>query len=287
MAQALQRLRDRKTALNDAAAADPRPTVILGEPEACLMPHSSLVPRQPGYAAGLRAPASHNVQLAVETGSGVIVHHDLVGNANDGPCLVPMAKAAASILAGGALPVEVVADAGHASAGAAAELEAAGVVTILPMRRGRTPPGYHGRDRFTCDAQADRYICPAGQELRRFSRKPDKDDLHRYRTAPGRCQVCPRKRSCTPAKRREVNRSIHAAALERAVGRSAARPEAMHARKTTVEPTFGTFKRRFGGRFLLRGEAKAASEIALAVLAHNLARVARLMGARQLREALA
>lgn len=237
------------------------------------MPHSPPVPRQPGY----------NVQLAVDTGRGVIVHHDLVGNANDAPCLGPMATVAAIVLADDGMSIEVVADAGDASARAAVELATAGIVTILPMRRGRTPPGYYGRDRFTYDAEADLHVGPAGHELRRFSRKPDKDDLHRYRTAPGLGRACPLKSSCTPAKRREVNRSIHAAALERA----AARPAAMHARRTTVEPTFGTLKRRFGGRFLLRGKAKAAGEMALAVLAHNLARVARLMGIPQLQEALA
>lgn len=92
---------------------------------------------------------------------------------------------------------------------------------------------------------------------------------------------------CTPAKARTVHRLINEAALNRVGARLKADPSAMPQRAQSVEPAFATLKRwMHGGRFLLRGKAKASTEIKLISLAFNLKRLANLHGTTRLLEAL-
>ena len=60
----------------------------------------------------------------------------------------------------------------------------------------------------------------------------------------------------------------------------------MAQRAQSVEPAFATLKRwMHGGRFLLRGKAKATTEIKLAALAFSLKRLANTHGAHTLTRA--
>lgn len=61
----------------------------------------------------------------------------------------------------------------------------------------------------------------------------------------------------------------------------------MVVRRCTAEHPFGTVKEYLGTRFRLRGQIKAATETALAVLGYNLGRAAKLLGRQALIEALA
>ena len=62
----------------------------------------------------------------------------------------------------------------------------------------------------------------------------------------------------------------------------------MAERAQSVEPAFGTLERWLhSGRFLLRGRAKARTELGLVTLAFNLNRLTNLHGAAKMQAALA
>src|SRR3954470_25067019 len=109
-AAALHALSVRRAELDQLAAkldAEQRNTLVEGEPEA----------RPMGTGKGPKPP-SYNLQTAVDADSGLIVHHEVTGEANDTRQLYPMAKATKDVLKTDKLTV--VADAGYSSDAAAA-----------------------------------------------------------------------------------------------------------------------------------------------------------------------
>jgi len=83
-----------------------------------------------------------------------------------------------------------------------------------------------------------------------------------------------------------VSRHLHEEALTRMHAR--ATPEAMRRRRCTVEHPFAGLKYRIfeKPRFLLRGLAGAATEMALATLVWNLKRAIRVLGTQALQRQL-
>jgi hypothetical protein len=118
------------------------------------------------------------------------------------------------------------------------------------------------------------------------------DDVARERGYTAKrtdCRACPLEPQCTKAAARHVTRLLDDAALGRVSTHLAAAPELMQQRAQTVEPAFATRERWMhgGGRFLLRGKAKATTEIKLVNLACNLERLITIHGSKRLLEALA
>jgi Transposase DDE domain len=75
--------------------------------------------------------------------------------------------------------------------------------------------------------------------------------------------------------------------LEAAQKRLDKNPQAMRARRETVEHTFGTLKMRMGAtHFLMKRLPKVAGEMALHVLAYNLTRVMNIIGTQALMPAI-
>lgn len=65
------------------------------------------------------------------------------------------------------------------------------------------------------------------------------------------------------------------------------KPDAMMLRKSTVEHVFGTIKHWMGWtHFLMRRKTNVATEMSLHVLAYNLKRVIRILGAANLIDAM-
>ena len=91
------------------------------------------------------------------------------------------------------------------------------------------------------------------------------------------------KARCTKAKNRVISRWEHEHVLEAAQKRLDQNPQAMRARRETVEHPFGTLKMRMGAtHFLMKRLPKVATEMALHVLAYNLTRVMNIMGVKPL-----
>jgi transposase len=276
-AAALAALRARRSELDRLAAtleAEGRNTLVEGELEA----------RPMGIGKGPKPP-SYNVQTAVDTETGLILHHDVTTEATDNRLLHPMAKAAKEAL--GAETLTVVADAGYSNGAAAAACEADRITPCVPANRAINNQGdgtLFDRSAFAYEPDSDSYRCPAGRRLVR------KQLMRREACvvyAATNCSGCVLKARCTRAERRLLTRHIHEDALDRMNARVEADPSLMRRRRCAVEHPFGTLKRMTGGRFLTRGLRGTRAEMALSVLAYNLRRSLNLAGFNTLRTALA
>jgi transposase len=263
----LKQRRDELAALAATMAGEERELGVLGETEA----------RPMGKGKGAKPP-SYNVQTAVDPKSHIVVHHEVTTEATDNRLLLPVARAAKRVLRTEKLTA--IADAGYANGAHAAACEAEAIAPAVPVPKPTNPRGdFFSADTFLYDAASDSYTCPAGRKLLRHGSN-QRDEAYCYRAED--CSGCPLKQSCTTAERRFVYRSMHHDAMQRMAARVTADPSLMKTRRCTVEHPFGTIKQYLGGRFLLRGVLKAATETALAVLGYNLGRAAKLLGQREL-----
>jgi len=228
---------------------------------------------------------AYNVQTAVDAEHALIVTHAVTLDAADHRCLLPMAEAASQAL-GRPATLNVVADTGYSNGAHASRCEEFGIVTHVPAKRSVNPFGLFDRSLFTYRADSDTFLCPEGKTLTRKQLNLPMRTI-RYEAAVKDCRACPSRSLCTKSAWRVVSRSIDDDALNRMNAR--ATPAAMRLRRTTVEHPFGTIKYRIFGhpRLLLRGLAGAQTEISIAIMAYNLKRILKVLGATRLTQALA
>jgi transposase len=237
---------------------------------------------------------SYNVQLSVDADLQIVLDAEAVANPSDSGQLAPAAGRVAEVLEvqptaedGDQPAITLLADAGYSSAKDAVACEKLGLAPVFPVTRTVNPHGaFFDRTAFAYDAETDRLICPAGKPLK--PQATPQDGAIVYTAKKTDCRACPLKPQCTSAAARHVTRLLDEAALERVSARLKATPELMNKRAQSVEPAFATLKRwMHGGRFLLRGKAKATTEINLATLAFNLKRLTTIHSTARLLEALA
>jgi transposase len=240
---------------------------------------------RPMRMAGGFAPA-YNVQTAVDAEHALIVAHAVILDAADNRQLEPMAQAAKKALEADSL--NIVADAGYSNGEQAGRCEAAGLVPHVPANRGVNNQGdgtLFDRSLFVYRQESDSFQCPAGKTL-------DRKQLHRkdrtvlYQASAVDCGACSLKPRCTPSARRMLGRHMDEDALNRMHQR--ATPELMRLRRSTVEHPFATLKYAIFGhpRLLLRGLSGARTEIGIGVMAYNLKRMLKLLGATRLIQTL-
>jgi transposase len=264
-----------RTAVKEALAA--LQGEVLAAPATAVEPEARLM-RSPG---GNRA--GYNVQSAVDSAHGLILHHEVTQSANDTQQLEPMAKAAQQVLAQESLVV--VADAGYSNGEQFAACEQAGITPYVALNRGTNNQGsgeQWGLGAFHYEESKDRYVCPAGKELRLKQRNKGS---RVYAARPQDCAQCPLKERCTQADRRYLTRHPHEAAFMRMERRLAEEPGMMRKRSAIAEHPFGNLKHWIlgnGGRFLLRHLKGARTEMALAVQAYNLKRAINVLGPRNM-----
>jgi transposase len=149
----------------------------------------------------------------------------------------------------------------------------------LPDWEHKTP--LFGPAKFTYDAEQDRYLCPAGQLLRRFRTEYQAEKVE-YRADPATCNACPLKAQCTLSNQgRQVHRSFHASYLERVKGyhQTPAYQKAMNKRKVWVEPLFAEAKDWHGlRRFRLRRLWRVNIETLRTATGQNLKRLLKKRG---------
>ena len=231
------------------------------------------------------APA-FNMQSAVDSKHAIIVAHEVVLDAADSRCLQPMAEAAKAAL--GIETFRIIADAGYSNGEQAANCEAAGMLPHVPAARTvNTRSGgtlFTSRD-FRYQPASDTYICPGDKSLRRKA-VHHKDKYTVYEASGSDCGGCALREKCTKATKRTVSRHLYEEALERMTDRVT--PSLMGLRRSIVEHPFSTIKYRIFGhpRLLLRGRSGASIEIGLAVMAYNIKRMAKVLGAGVLTEAI-
>ena len=146
--------------------------------------------------------------------------------------------------------------------------------------------GTFPRSAFRYDRDDDRYICPAGKDLKRYrlagrlaKATPPKDGLHKYRARQADCDVCPLKPNCCPnLPHRKVPRSVHEDARD--VARKITESDAYlvsRCERKKVEMLFAHLKRILKlDRLRLRGPNGAKDEFLLAATAQNLRKLAKL-----------
>jgi Transposase DDE domain len=146
--------------------------------------------------------------------------------------------------------------------------------------------GSFGRSDFTYDHQGDRYVCPAGKELKHYHRsyatpRPgvDKDGFMRYRASKRDCDECLLKPRCCPGQpARKIPRSIHEGAGDKARDLSVTDAYLTSRReRKKIEMLFAHLKRILKlDRLRLRGPNGARDEFLLAATAQNLRKLAKL-----------
>jgi transposase len=266
----------RLNALNVRMLATPDQQISLTDPDARSMATSSRGSGVVGY----------NVQTAVDTKHHLIVTHEVTNVGTDRSQLAHVAKEAKATLAAESL--DVVADRGYFSSAEILACEEAGITVTLPkpMTSGAKSEGRFGKQDFRYVAEADVYICPAGEHLKYYySNEENGLVLRRYWT--NACRTCAIKHQCTTGKERRITRWEHEHVLEAVQRRLDEHPEKMRMRRETVEHPFGTIKARMGAtHFLMKTLPRVATEMALHVLAYNLTRVMNIVGVQPLMAAI-
>jgi len=146
--------------------------------------------------------------------------------------------------------------------------------------------GLFGKRDFIYKHESDTYDCPGGEQATyRFSREEKGKIIRRYWSSA--CLSCPIKAQCTTGQYRRISRWEHEAVLEVVDARLEQQPDMMKIRKSTVEHPFGTIKHWMGStHFQMKTLKRVSAEMSLHVLAYNLKRVLKIMGAVPLMEAM-
>ena len=191
----------------------------------------------------------------------------------------------------GLWPERLAADAAYGSAENLAWLvHERGIEPHIPVfDKSQRTDGTYSRDDFVYDHERDRYICPAGKELRqrqKIYRMPrpfvDENGMMRYRASKLDCEGCSLKPLCCPnAPARKILRSVHEGARDAArdIAATDAYVTSRRERKK-VEMLFAHLKRILRlDRLRLRGPNGARDEFHLAATAQNLRKLAKLIPA--------
>jgi transposase len=248
--------------------------------------------------AGGGTTVGYNVQTAVDGKNHLIVAHEVTNATSDRSQLSSMAAKARAVLQdtadeeseeaaeeGAAEEVlTVVADAGYYKGEEIVECKNNGIKALVPKPNtsGSKAKGRYSKADFRYDAEANEYICPAGERLTyRFDSKEEGKTLWVYWTT--RCSDCPLKADCTTGKVRRIKRWEKEHILEVAAAELKEEPEAMRRRKEIVEHPYATIKHCMGAtHFVMKGLPNVRAEMSLHVLVYNLRRVINIIGVPKL-----
>jgi len=242
--------------------------VSLSDPDARSMATTPRMPRVVGY----------NVQTAVEAENHLIVAHEVTMHGYDRDALSMMAVAARDAMA--LDRIEAIADKGYYKSEEILACEQAGIAVVVPKPQTSNAGarGQFDKADFAYDAEADAYVCPAGEQLiYRFTGPQDGKAIRVYWSS--NCADCVIKDICTTSKQRRIRRWEHEEVLERVQQRLDKDPAQLAVRSMTVEHPYGTIKSWMGAtHFKMRRLKNVATEMALHVLAYNMTRVMKIMG---------
>jgi transposase len=228
----------------------------------------------------------YNVQTAVDAKHHLIVAHEVINVGHDRDQLATMAKHAKATT--GQEELIALADRGYYEGYEILECERAGVAAVVPkpMTSNNLADGLFDKRDFVYDTENDEYRCPAGRiAIYRFTTVEAGKTLHKYWSSD--CPQCPMKPRCTKGKYRRIARWEHEDILDVVQQRLEGAPEAMKLRRQTVEHVFGTLKAWMGSsHFLTRTLPRVRTEMSLQVLAYNLKRAIKILGAGPLMAAM-
>jgi len=228
----------------------------------------------------------YNVQTAVDAKHHLIVAHEVTNVGSDHDQLTSMAKQARDAM--GTQELTAVADRGYFKSQEILASHEAGLTVIVPKPEtsNAAADGRFGRADFIYNAERNEYRCPAGQSLIwRFASV--EHGLHMDCYWSLNCKSCAMKDQCTPSGQRRVKRWENEGLLDAMQSRLDHAPDAMRIRRETAEHPFGTIKSWMGAtHFLTKTLDRVSAEMSLHVLAYNLKRMIKIMGAGALMEAM-
>ena len=228
----------------------------------------------------------YNVQTVVDAKHHLIVAHEVTNVGHDRNQLAHMAELAKEATAQDKLIA--LADRGYYEGYEILECERAGVAAVVPRPKtsNNAAAGLFDKRDFVYDAKADEYRCPAGRiAIYRFTAEEAGKIQHKYWSSD--CPQCPMKPQCTKSKERRISRWEHEDMLDVVQERLEGAPEAMRLRRQTVEHVFGTLKTWMGSNhFLTKTLPRVGAEMSLQVLAYNLKRAIKILGAGTLIKAM-
>jgi len=164
----------------------------------------------------------------------------------------------------------------------------AGITVMVPkvVTSTATANGRFSKADFIYDAERNEYRCPAGEHLKwRYETTERGMKLHRYWSS--NCKCCALKDKCTPSGQRRVSGWEHEAVLDDMQTCLDHHPDAMRIRRQTVEHPYGTIKLWMGSAHLLTKTIdRVSTEMSLHVLAYNMKRMMKILGAGALMEAM-
>jgi transposase len=264
-------------AMEAAVAASPDRQISLTDPDARAMASA-------GTGTGI---VGYNLQAAVDTGSHIVVAHEVINLSHDRTSLANMGHQARE--ATGADELTILADRGYFSGPEVLACHEAGMVPICPkpLTSGAKADGRWGKQDFAYLPESDTYRCPAGETMtRRFSTIEQGMTLHAYATPACRSR-CTLKANCTASIDRRIKRWEHEEVIEAMQARLDRMPGAMRVRRRTVEHVFGTIKDWMGRSHLKTRTLKnVRTEMSLHILAYNIKRAIALLGVTGLRAAM-
>lgn len=231
----------------------------------------------------------YNVQTAVDSKHKLIVDVDVITSPADQRQLHHMAKRVKDTLEVDGF--NVLADKGYYEGSDIKKCIEEGMVPYIPrpkMKGHKSKDEIYHKDKFSYDSAKNAYVCPEGVELGFKKQIVSREKTMNVYTSE-LCQRCPVRPNCTKNKKgRTVERWEHQEILDEMQIRVLARPDLIRTRQWLVEHPYGTIKRGFDqGYMLLRGLEKVKVEINLSVLAFNIKRALKIVGAKDLIAALA
>ncbi|SNT32932.1 Transposase DDE domain-containing protein, partial [Anaerovirgula multivorans] len=239
---------------------------------------------------------AHNVQIAVDSKSHLVVAVDVVSTPADQNQLHNMASKAVEELGlkenndledetshAEKEIITVLADKGYYSGEELEKCKNDHIKTIVPKQKSGTKTGdeEYIKDKFIYDKDKDIYICPGGKELQNISKTSSKDKVYRNTKA---CSKCKHKDKCTTSKKgRVIKRGPYQETYDEVDKITLENKELYRQRQMIVEHPFGTIKRALGFTyFLTRGNENVKSESCMHFFTYNLIRVINILGAKEL-----
>jgi len=266
--QRLKKIKEAKAALEQREREDHPGVPIDPNKQVSFADHDARCFTKPGE--GTRYV--YNAQAAVDMDSQIIVANHIEDSVSDahaaGPALAGMEQGL------GALPKELVIDAGYGNLDTLERCQERGVTPVSATAREGKHEQESRLDRFSYDGDLDRFACPHGQVFV-FVREHASDGTRTYRTTrPVPC-TCGQYET---ADGREVIRVGPGHLAKRALRRTMGEPgrrELYRRHKCTVEPSFGQIKAGMGfRRFFYRGPRNVRGEWDLVCAAFNLRKLA-------------
>lgn len=268
----VQELKQLESRLNASAEGQ----VSLTDPDARAMAMS-------GHNTGV---VGYNVQTAVDAEHHLIVAHEVTNSGSDRRQLANMAKQARA--ATGMQKLVALADRGYFNGEEVLKCQETGITAFVPKTKtsNSLAAGRFDKQDFIYIAKEDAYRCPAGQRLvKHMTTIEDGRKMHVYWCSV--CSSCSLKPQCTTSKQRRVRRWEHEHVMDAMQDRIERDPDKMRVRRQTVEHPFGTIKNWMGAtHFLTKTFEHVRTEMSLHVLAYNFKRLLKILGRRQMIEAM-